>query len=179
MSVEAERGKRADAIEKRLNSGQDSVIDTADEPQSTGTVDAVPAKRGGKRGKFPGSGRSLSGAADQASDASASEASESEADIDEAELEDADSGSDFDEELTEDEEDDAVSSDEDVVAPRGGQGTYNLRTPASKRRLSDASNESDTVDAVSPRTRRRTAVNYSERADDHDDVATGESDDDA
>ncbi|KAJ2499055.1 hypothetical protein GGH96_003847 [Coemansia sp. RSA 1972] len=176
MTVEAECGKRADAIEKRLNSGQD-VIDTADEPQSTGTVDAVPAKRGGKRSKFPGSGRSLSGAADQASDASASEASESEAEIDEAELEDADSGSDFDEELTEDEEDDAVTSDEDVAAPRGGQGTYNLRASASKRRLSDASNESDAVDAVSPRTRRRTAVNYSERAD--DDAAAEESDDDA
>ncbi|KAJ2658425.1 hypothetical protein IW148_004712 [Coemansia sp. RSA 1199] len=175
MTVEAERGKRADAIEKRLNSGQD-VIDTTDESQSTSAVDAVPAKRGGKRSKFPGSGRSLSGAADQASDASASEASESEAEIDEAEL-DADSGSDFDEELTEDDdEEDAVSSDEEVVAPRGGQGTYNLRAPASKRRLSNTSNESDTVDAVSPRTRRRTTVNYSERADDD---AAEESDDDA
>ncbi|KAJ1857701.1 hypothetical protein GGH12_003521 [Coemansia sp. RSA 1822] len=177
MTVEAERGKRADAIEKRLNSGQD-VIDTTDESQSTSAVDAVPAKRGRKRSKFPGSGRSLSGAADQASDASASEASESEAEIDEAEL-DADSGSDFDEELTEDDdEEDAVSSDEEVVAPRGGQGTYNLRAPASKRRLSNTSNESDTVDAVSPRTRRRTTVNYSERADD-DDAAAEESDDDA
>ncbi|KAJ2354997.1 hypothetical protein IWW50_000916 [Coemansia erecta] len=173
MTVEAEREKRANAIEKRLSGGQE-VADA--EPQDTSAPDAAPAKRTAKRGKFPGSGQSLSGEAEQPSDAG-----ESEDEVDEAELEEADSGSDFEEELTEDEEDAYSDEDaEDDVAPRGGQGTYNLRTAASKRRLSDGADDSDDGEVSSPRTRRRTAVNYSEGAGDHDDdEADEESEDDA
>ncbi|KAJ2454147.1 hypothetical protein EV183_001749 [Coemansia sp. RSA 2336] len=148
MTVEAEREKRMEAIERRLGSGQGAIADTQEANVSAKDTTA-------RQSKFPGSGQPLNDQSEGTSD-------EEESD-EEPELDDVDSGSDFEELLTEDEDDEGDYSDEEeVVSPRGGQGTYNLRTALPKRDRSGNGSDEDR----SPRTRRRTAVNYSEEAAD-------------
>ncbi|KAJ1741797.1 hypothetical protein LPJ78_003134 [Coemansia sp. RSA 989] len=150
MTVEAEREKRMEAIERRLGGSQEAIADTQEANASVKSTTA-------RRGKFPGSGQSLNDQPEETSD-------EEESD-EEPELEDVDSGSDFEELLTEDEDDEGdYSDDEEIVSPRGGQGTYNLRTALPKRDRSSNGSDEDR----SPRTRRRTAINYSEDAADED-----------
>ncbi|KAJ2849765.1 hypothetical protein IWW36_002386 [Coemansia brasiliensis] len=149
MTVETEREKRMEAIERRLGGSQEAIAD-AQEANVSGKSAAT------RRNKFPGSGQSLSGKVDQSEGTSGEEESG-----DEPELDDVESDSDFEELLTDDEDEEGdYSDDEEVVSPRGGHATYNLRTALPKR--SRASNESD--EDRSPRTRRRTIINYSEDA---------------
>ncbi|KAJ1966356.1 hypothetical protein GGI12_000136 [Dipsacomyces acuminosporus] len=184
MTVEAEREKRVEAIERRLN-GQSTTAE-AGEPQAAAPVSIKGSSKKGKgSGKFPGVGKSLSGHGDNID---APESGDDDGDDEENDGEfggDAvpydeddddedefggEAGSDFEEEYQsgEDEEDydeeeeDAVYGSDDEDAPRGGSGTYNLRTPNSKRKLGAGDNGDEDGNGPSLRTRQRRNTSYSE-----------------
>ncbi|KAJ2005400.1 hypothetical protein GGI04_002264 [Coemansia thaxteri] len=133
MTVESEREKRAEAIEKRLGSS------------NTAT-----------NGYFPGTGRTISGVAVDEDDDGESDG------VAEPEDAEGDAGSDFDEEYQsgdeeEEEDDDASYDSEEQDGARGGSSIYNLRTPNSKRKLShDGASDSEGEDeGPSLRTRQK------------------------
>ncbi|KAJ2819030.1 hypothetical protein GGI24_004914 [Coemansia furcata] len=178
MTVEGEREKRIEAIERRLaNSSGATDGGVEDEPPTNRSSKVTSSKGASKRSKFPGSGRTISGKTVEGEDEDDDEFG------DEGEL-DGDAGSDFDEEYLsdedEDEGEDAYDSEEESTA-RGGLSTYNLRAPSSKRKLSgDGSDDSDDENAgPTLRTRQKVAPRHSIAAnggsddEDEDDVQDG------
>ncbi|KAJ2068510.1 hypothetical protein GGH13_004880 [Coemansia sp. S155-1] len=181
MTVEDEREKRIEAIERRL-AGSSGCVQANDgvvegESPAARSSKVISSKGAPKRSKFPGSGRTIAGETVDGDDE----------DDDEPEGEfEGDAGSDFDEEyLSEEDEDDgedAYDSEEESTT-RGGSSTYNLRAPSSKRKLGEgATDDSDDEDAgPTLRTRQKVAPRQSAAADedeedDQDEDGTGEND---
>ncbi|KAJ2731984.1 hypothetical protein IW152_004137 [Coemansia sp. BCRC 34962] len=172
MTVEDEREKRIEAIERRLAGTSGATGGTVEEELPVNHSSKVTSNRGApKHRKFPGSGRTISG---ETVDGDDKDGDEPEGEFEGDDEPEDDTGSDFDEEyLSEEDEDDgedAYGSEEESTA-RGGSSTYNLRAQSSKRKLSvEATDDSDDYDAgPTLRTRRKVVPRHSATADDNDD----------
>ncbi|KAJ2613267.1 hypothetical protein H4S08_002310 [Coemansia sp. RSA 1365] len=164
MTSDTERKRRVEAIENRLKRRTEATEAGSESSCNSPSKTKATTKGRAKARKFPGIGQSLSGKVDEESDA---------ANVDDADTSD-EVASDFGEEYDTNDDDDNVSdeyedgddSDDDKIrTTRSGQGVYNLRGQALKRKHTVENSGSESSDAgPSLRTRQRTTRSYKESA---------------
>ncbi|PIA17598.1 hypothetical protein COEREDRAFT_14420 [Coemansia reversa NRRL 1564] len=164
MTLETERKRRVEAIENRLKRRLEVAEPGPELSRVSPSNTKAPTKVRAKARKFPGIGQSLSGEVAEESDA---------ANVDDVDISD-EAASDFGEEYDTNDDDDNVSdeyededdSDDDKIrTTRSGQGVYNLRAQALKRKHAVDNSASDSSDAgPSLRARQRTTRSYKESA---------------